>query len=153
MRNVIIHSDGSSKIINGVRVGGCAALVECDGHKMAVVDGILDATNNQMELQGVIACLNTLTEPCKITAVTDSKYVVNSINSWIKNWKRNGWKTCDGRSVSNQPQLKELADHMATHKIKAKWVKGHAGHAENELCDELADLATSRVFDRFVKTT
>lgn len=139
MKKVNIYSDGACKGSTGK--GGYAGLMECKGNKIAIFGSENKTSNNAMELKGALCCLNKLTEPCNVSLVSDSQYVVKSINSWIKTWSSNGWRKSDGRPLANVEQLKELKSCMDKHKIKAKWVKGHNGHVENELCDYLASEA------------
>jgi ribonuclease HI len=95
-------------------------------------------TNNQMELLGVIEGLKALKEPCKVNIYSDSKYVVQAINEWIKGWEKNGWKTASKKPVKNYELWQEYLKVSKPHKIKANWVKGHNGHPQNEECDRLA---------------
>ncbi len=100
--------------------------------------GEADTTNNRMELLAAISVLETLTRPSEITVVTDSAYVKNGVTSWIFGWKKNGWKTADRKPVKNVDLWQRLDAAQASHKVIWKWIKGHAGHAENERADELA---------------
>ena len=95
-------------------------------------------TNNRMELMAAISALEALTRPSTITITTDSAYVKNGVQSWIHGWKRNGWKTADRKPVKNVDLWQRLDAAQARHKVVWKWIKGHAGHAENERADELA---------------
>ncbi len=98
-------------------------------------------TNNRMELLAPAVALEALTEPCHVVVTTDSQYVKNGINQWILNWKKNGWRTKDKKSVKNADLWKRLDTACAKHDVTWKWVKGHSGQPENELCDELARSA------------
>lgn len=100
--------------------------------------GEADTTNNRMELLAAISALETLARPSDITIVTDSAYVKNGVTGWIFGWKRNGWKTADRKPVKNVDLWQRLDAAQARHKVTWKWIKGHAGHAENERADELA---------------
>lgn len=100
--------------------------------------GELQTTNNRMELMAAITALETLERPSQITIVTDSAYVKNGVTSWIHGWKRNGWRTADRKPVKNAELWQRLDDAQARHSVTWKWVKGHAGHPENERADELA---------------
>jgi ribonuclease HI len=91
-----------------------------------------------MELLGVIEGLKALKEPCKVNIYSDSKYVVQAINEWIKGWEKNGWKTASKKPVKNYELWQEYLKVSATHEVKANWVKGHNGHPQNEECDRLA---------------
>ncbi len=100
--------------------------------------GEADTTNNRMELLAAINALETLTRPTDITITTDSAYVKNGVTGWIHGWKRNGWKTSNKKPVKNVDLWKRIDAAQATHQVTWKWIKGHAGHAENEHADELA---------------
>ncbi|UWQ05083.1 ribonuclease HI [Aliiroseovarius crassostreae] len=95
-------------------------------------------TNNQMELMAAIMALETLGKPCAITVVTDSQYVKNGVTGWIHSWKKNGWKTAAKKPVKNAELWQRLDAAQARHHVTWQWVKGHAGHPENERADELA---------------
>lgn len=98
-------------------------------------------TNNRMELSAVIRGLETLTRPCEVDLATDSQYVVKGINEWLAGWKRKGWRKADGQPVMNADLWQQLDAQLKIHRVKARWVKGHAGHAENERVDRLANGA------------
>lgn len=100
--------------------------------------GEADTTNNRMELLAAINALEALTRPTEITITTDSAYVKNGVGGWIHGWKRNGWKTADRKPVKNVDLWQRLDAAQARHTVTWKWIKGHAGHAENERADELA---------------
>ncbi|THH35063.1 ribonuclease HI [Aliishimia ponticola] len=100
--------------------------------------GAAQTTNNQMEMMAAITALETLTQPTKITIVTDSTYVKNGVTGWIFGWKKNGWKTAAKKPVKNAELWQRLDAAQARHDITWEWVKGHAGHPENERADELA---------------
>ncbi|MBU2866208.1 ribonuclease HI [Pacificibacter marinus] len=100
--------------------------------------GEADTTNNRMELLAAISALETLTRSTDITITTDSAYVKNGVTNWIHGWKRNGWKTSNKKPVKNVDLWQRIDAAQATHKVTWKWIKGHAGHAENEHADELA---------------
>lgn len=100
--------------------------------------GEADTTNNRMELLAAISALEALSRPSKIIVVTDSAYVKNGVTGWIFGWKRNGWKTADRKPVKNVDLWQRLDEAQARHQVEWRWIKGHAGHAENERADELA---------------
>lgn len=100
--------------------------------------GAADTTNNRMELLAAISALEALERPSTITVVTDSAYVKGGITSWLFSWKRNGWKTSTKKPVKNEDLWRRLDDAAARHDVTWQWVKGHAGHPENERADELA---------------
>jgi ribonuclease HI len=95
-------------------------------------------TNNRMELMAAISALEALTRPSRIVIVTDSAYVKNGVSQWIHGWKRNGWRTADRKPVKNVELWQRLDHAQARHDVEWRWIKGHAGHAENERADELA---------------
>lgn len=100
--------------------------------------GEADTTNNRMELMAAISALEALARPSEITVVTDSAYVKNGVTGWIHGWKKNGWRTADRKPVKNVDLWQRLDDAQARHSVTWRWIKGHAGHAENERADELA---------------
>lgn len=100
--------------------------------------GEADTTNNRMELLAAISALEVLKRPSAITVVTDSAYVKNGVSQWIHGWKRNGWRTSDKKPVKNVDLWQRLDEAQARHKVTWEWIKGHAGHPENERADELA---------------
>lgn len=140
MKRVIIHTDGACKGNPGP--GAYGAVLVCGSHRKELSAGYRLTTNNRMELRGAIAALQRLSEPCEVELHSDSKYLVQAITEkWLDGWKRRGWMTSDKKPVKNQDLWQLLTAAMAPHKIHWKWVKGHAGHTENERCDELANLA------------
>jgi len=100
--------------------------------------GEADTTNNRMELMAAISALEVLDKPSTITIVTDSAYVKNGVSGWIFGWKKNGWRTADKKDVKNVDLWKRLDAAQARHQVTWEWIKGHAGHAENERADALA---------------
>lgn len=100
--------------------------------------GEAETTNNRMELMAAISALNALKQPCEVDLHTDSKYVMDGISKWIHGWKRNGWKTGDRKPVKNGELWQALDEARDRHQVTWHWVKGHAGHPENERADELA---------------
>ena len=101
--------------------------------------GNADTTNNKMELTAVIEALKLLKEPCEVTVTSDSKYVCDSIGKgWVYSWKKKGWKKGDGKPALNVELWEELLVLLSKHKVTFVWIKGHSGHRENELCDEMA---------------
>jgi ribonuclease HI len=100
--------------------------------------GAAETTNNRMELMAAIAALEALTRPAALTVVTDSAYLKNGVTQWLDGWKRNGWRTAGGSAVKNVELWQRLDAAQARHKVTWAWIKGHAGHAENERADELA---------------
>ena len=137
MKTVKIYTDGACRGNPGI--GGWGALMIFEGKEKELYGGQEDTTNNQMELKAAIEALKALTEPCLVELTTDSKYVMQGITQWIDNWKRNNWKTTNKKDVKNKDLWIELYDLKSHHKIDWKWVKGHAGHRENEIADHLAN--------------
>jgi ribonuclease HI len=118
--------------------GGWGAILMWDGHEKELKGGEPLTTNNRMELMAAIAALEAVKRPSAIDFYTDSQYVRGGVNGWIAGWKRNGWKTADRKPVKNADLWQALEAETATHKIDWRWVKGHAGHPENERADALA---------------
>jgi len=118
--------------------GGWGVLLRMGKHEKELCGGEADTTNQQMELQAAVEALKALTKPCNITIHSDSKYVVQGMSEWIHNWKAKGWKTAGKKPVSNLERWQELDKLAAQHQVKWQWIKGHAGHPENERADELA---------------
>ena len=136
MKHVILYTDGACSGNPGP--GGWGALLTYGGHEKELNGAETLTTNNRMELMGVIMGLESLKDPCDVTIVTDSQYVKNGMEQWIHGWRRNGWKTADKKPVKNVELWQRLWDATQRHKISWQWVKGHAGHVENERCDVLA---------------
>ncbi len=124
--------------------GGWAAILRFGDHYKELWGSEQHTTNNRMELMAVIASLDTLKERCQVNVEIDSEYVKNGITSWIHNWKRRGWITSAKKPVKNVDLWKKLDEAVSRHDMKWKWVKGHAGHADNNRCDELAREAALR---------
>jgi ribonuclease HI len=120
--------------------GGWGALLRWNGHSRELHGGEPDTTNNRMELRAAIETLNALKRRCEIHVHTDSQYVRGGITQWMAGWKRNGWKTSDRKPVKNEDLWRLLDEAAARHDVHWHWVKGHAGHEENERADELARL-------------
>ena len=118
--------------------GGWGALLRSGPHEKELKGGEADTTNNRMELMAAINALEALKGPSELTIWTDSQYVKGGITGWIEGWKRNGWRTSAKKPVKNEDLWRALDEATQRHKITWKWVKGHAGHAENERADELA---------------
>lgn len=137
MRFVEIFSDGACSGNPGP--GGFGAILRCDGKEKEVSGGEPHTTNNRMELLGVITALEALKYPCEVRITTDSKYVVDGISKgWAKSWKKRGWKKSDGKPALNPDLWERLLSLLEIHKAEFVWIKGHAGHPENERCDRLA---------------
>lgn len=121
--------------------GGWAALLRFKGVERELSGGEPHTTNNRMELTAAIAALEALKRPCRVTLKTDSTYVKNGVTQWMPRWKANAWRTADKKPVKNQDLWERLDAALANHEIDWQWVKGHAGHAENERVDALARAA------------
>ena len=144
--SVTLYSDGAAKS-NPDGPGGYGTVLEfVDSaghlHVKEMSAGYERTTNNRMELMGVIAGLEALNRPCRVRVVTDSQYVVNAFNQkWIDSWQKKGWKKSDRSPVRNVDLWQRLLKAMQIHEVAYEWVKGHAGHPQNERCDELASAA------------
>ena len=121
--------------------GGWAALIRFGKQEKELSGGNAHTTNNRMELTAAIEALKALTRPCKVVLHTDSQYVVKGITEWLPGWKRRGWKNSQNKPVENRDLWEALDAATKPHKIDWLWVKGHAGHAENEHVDQLAVAA------------
>lgn len=145
MMNVKLFSDGSSRGNPGP--GGYGTIlqyVDSSGtlHEREYSQGFDDTTNNRMELMGVIRGFEELKKPCNVTVISDSKYVIDAFNQhWLENWQKNNWRTSSKKAVKNIDLWKKLLEVSAPHNISFTWIKGHAGHPENERCDKLATTA------------
>ena len=119
--------------------GGWGVLLRYGNREKELSGGETDTTNNRMELTAAIMGLSALKEPCKVNLVTDSKYVADGINlGWAKSWQQNGWRKADKKPAQNVELWEKLLALIDYHDVKIVWVKGHAGHPENERCDRLA---------------
>jgi ribonuclease HI len=134
--HVKIHTDGGCTPNPGP--GGWGAILEWNGHKKELKGGEADTTNNRMELTAAIAALDALRRPSVVDLYTDSQYLRGGVTAWIKNWKRNGWRTADKQPVKNVDLWQRLDAAIGHHQVRWHWVKGHAGHGLNERADRLA---------------
>jgi ribonuclease HI len=139
--DVTLYSDGACSGNPGP--GGWAAILVCQqsGKRLEISGADLDTTNNRMEMTGVIEALKRLKSKSRVRVVTDSRYVVDGMKSWIHSWRRNGWRTADKKPVKNQDLWELLSDLEREHEISFEWIRGHEGHAENERCDAMARAA------------
>jgi ribonuclease HI len=140
---VDMYTDGACKGNPGV--GGWGALLRFGEHEKRLCGGEAETTNNRMELLAVIEGLKALKRQCNIRVHTDSQYVQKGISEWLKDWKRRGWKTSAGKPVKNQDLWKALDTEAGQHTIEWHWVRGHAGHPENEEADRLANEGVRKV--------
>lgn len=138
MSKVEIWTDGACSGNPGP--GGWGALLRYGDKEKQLHGGAAETTNNQMELKAAIEALNALKKPCEVELTTDSQYVKGGMTGWIHGWKKNGWKTANKKPVKNVELWKALDEAVSRHKVNWHWIKGHAGHAENEKADELARL-------------
>ena len=136
MKTVEVFTDGACSGNPGP--GGWGAILRYGDTTKELCGGLKLTTNNQMELMGAIEALNALKQPCKVVLTTDSVYVMDGITKWMPGWKKNGWRTADKKPVKNLELWQALDEARSRHEVDWRWVKGHAGHAENERADELA---------------
>ncbi len=140
MKQVEIFTDGACSGNPGP--GGWGAVLRYQGIEKELSGGEKETTNNRMELTAIIEALSILKEPCSVTLTTDSKYVADGITKgWARSWQKNGWRKADKKPALNSDLWEQLLQLLDTHKVKIVWVKGHAGHPENERCDKLATNA------------
>ena len=141
--HVIIHTDGACSGNPGP--GGWGAILESGQHRKELSGGEPQSTNNRMELMAAIAALEALKGPSRVDLWTDSVYVRDGITKWVHGWRRNGWKTADKKPVKNVELWQRLDEATKRHTIEWHWLKGHAGHPENERADELAREAIKAI--------
>lgn len=139
---IFLYADGACSGNPGP--GGWGVVLKCP--EMALEKHLSGAeantTNNRMELTGVIQGLGALKKPCRVVITTDSRYVVDAFEkNWLKNWQRNGWKTASKQPVKNEDLWRELLAAITPHQVRWQWIRGHAGHPENEQADQLAVAA------------
>lgn len=134
---VQLFSDGACKGNPGP--GGWGVLLRLGDTERELFGGERQTTNNRMELTAVIKGLEALSKPCRVRIVTDSQYVKQGITQWIARWRRNGWRTASKQPVKNKDLWEALDALLAEHTVEWQWVRGHAGHAENERADSLAN--------------
>ncbi|HMA87436.1 MAG TPA: ribonuclease HI [Burkholderiales bacterium] len=136
---VEIYADGACKGNPGP--GGWGVLLRAGGAEKELFGGERETTNNRMELTAVIRALEALKRRCKVRLYTDSQYVQKGISRWIHDWKRRSWRTADKKPVKNEDLWRRLDELAGGHDIEWHWVRGHAGHPENERADALANRA------------
>ena len=137
MNSVEIFTDGACRGNPGP--GGWGVLMRYAGEEKSLWGGESDTTNNRMELNAVIEGLAALKRHCEVTLTSDSTYVLKGIQEWMPNWKKRGWKTASKQPVKNVDLWQKLDAVIGEHKIDWQWVKGHSGHRENEIADQLAN--------------
>lgn len=137
MKKVELYTDGACSGNPGP--GGYGAILRYGSNEKEISGGEKETTNNRMELLAVIRGLEALKEPCEVKVITDSKYFSDALEKgWLNNWKNNGWKKSNGKPVLNTDLWTRFLTLSETHKISTFWIKGHAGHPENERCDKMA---------------
>lgn len=143
MKKVEIFTDGACSGNPGP--GGYGVVMRYKGIEKELSGGDPQTTNNRMELSAVIAGLSALKEPCEVTITSDSKYIIDAIQKgWAKKWKANNWIKADKKKALNSDLWDELLSLLNKHRVEFVWVKGHAGHPENERCDELAVMESQK---------
>ena len=146
LRKVKLYTDGACSGNPGP--GGWGAILECDSYKKELSGGEANTTNNRMELLGVINGLSALKYRCDVTLISDSKYVIDAITKgWARKWKSNGWMRNNKDKALNPDLWEQLLTQIDRHEMHYQWVKGHAGHPQNERCDQMA-VAESKKFSR-----
>jgi ribonuclease HI len=139
LSHVEIATDGACKGNPGP--GGWGVLIRMGAREKELSGSEKLTTNNRMELMAAIEGLNALKRPCRVTLSTDSRYVMDGLTKWIHGWRKNGWKTSDKKPVKNADLWQALIDAAAPHRVEWVWLKGHAGHPDNERADKLASDA------------
>lgn len=142
-KTVTLYTDGACKGNPGK--GGWGVLMRYGSHEKELFGGEAHTTNNRMELTAIIQGLAALKRPCAVVIYTDSQYVKNGMEQWIHGWKKNGWKTASKQPVKNEDLWQQLDRLAAQHQIQWQWVRGHAGHTENERADALANQGVASV--------
>ena len=142
-KTVSLYTDGACKGNPGK--GGWGVLMRYGSHEKELFGGEAHTTNNRMELTAIIQGLAALKRPCAVVIYTDSQYVKNGMEKWIHGWKKNGWKTASKQPVKNEDLWQQLDRLAAQNQIQWQWVRGHAGHNENERADALANQGVASV--------
>lgn len=146
MKEISMFTDGACKGNPGP--GGWGVVFRYQQHEKKIFGAEPHTTNNRMELTAIIKGFAALKEPCRIKLTTDSQYVKNGVTLWMPQWKVNNWRTAAKKQVKNIDLWQELDREIARHEVKWHWVKGHSGHLENEMADELANLAIDKLLKR-----
>ena len=144
---VYLYTDGACKGNPGI--GGWGCLLRYGTHEKELFGGEEYTTNNRMELMAVVQGLLALNRACQVVICTDSQYVKNGMEKWIHNWKKNGWQTANKQKVKNEDLWQQLDQLAQQHQIQWQWVRGHAGHTENELADKLANLGVAQQSQKY----
>tara|TARA_B100001250_G_scaffold106787_1_gene89990 strand:- start:468 stop:905 length:438 start_codon:yes stop_codon:yes gene_type:complete len=145
MEIVELFTDGACRGNPGK--GGWGVLMRYGSAEKKIYGGEALTTNNRMELMAVIKGLEALTQPCKVKITTDSKYVLTGSTEWMVNWKKRNWRTANKKPVLNVELWKCLDELLQNHEIEWKWVKGHSGHLENEIADQLANQGIDELIE------
>ena len=143
LKSVEIFTDGACRGNPGP--GGWGAILRYKGYEKSISGGEPETTNNRMELRAVIEAIRLLKEPCEITLLSDSKYVCDALDKgWVYSWQKKSWKKSDGKPALNSEMWEELLSLIRVHTLKIEWIKGHAGHTENEAWDRMATAEADR---------
>ena len=146
MSRIELFTDGAC--LGNPGPGGWAALLRSGDHERELHGGVSDTTNNRMELMAVISGLEALRKSCELIVTTDSQYVMKGVQEWMPRWIAKGWRTAAGAPVKNRDLWERLNEALASHQADWNWVKGHAGHVENERVDVLARIAAEAIRDQ-----
>ena len=150
MPSVTIYSDGSFK--PNLNTGGYGVIMTCNGYSKFLYGGFVGCSNNVAELVAVLSALRLLNMSCRITVISDSKYVVDGINQYLSSWASNGWKKTNGGIIANEALWREMWFYCQRHIINATWVKGHSTSYGNSICDNLAAIGAYSVIGSQVPT-
>ncbi len=143
---VEIFTDGACRGNPGP--GGWGALLRWEEHLREIQGGVLETTNNRMEMTAVIEALAVLKYPCQVELTTDSTYVHKGVTQWLSTWKKQNWTTCSKKPVKNKDLWQRLETEMARHEIRWHWIKGHSGHIDNERADLLANKGIDEMLQK-----
>lgn len=146
LKVVQVFTDGACRGNPGP--GGWGALLRSGSNEKQLFGAEAHTTNNRMELMAAIMALEALTQRCNVTLTTDSKYVKSGITEWVPQWKKRQWKTADKKPVKNVDLWERLDRAASQHQVTWEWVRGHTGHAENELADQLANRAIDEMLEK-----
>ncbi|MDF1818513.1 MAG: ribonuclease HI [Immundisolibacteraceae bacterium] len=150
MKQIEIFTDGACRGNPGP--GGWGAILRSAEHEKELHGGALETTNNRMEMTAVIEALKSVRQPGELLITTDSKYVIQGMEEWLPAWKQRGWRTASKKPVKNVDLWQQLDSLVNQHQVRWQWVKGHAGHPENERADELANLGVDEVLQQQAMT-